>query len=131
MLSVIARPATRAVAISGVRGAGDCFPLDKLGVAMTRVSMLDARYICGAKDEERRTTDETNQQRKGIGCLSPRVRYCNGDIRDIEEFPERRKIFPDRYIDGAAFEKLDERYEHVFAMLATMERKSASFCKAQ
>jgi len=42
MLSVIARPATRAVAISGVRGAGDCFSLDKLGVAMTRVSMLDA-----------------------------------------------------------------------------------------
>jgi len=36
-----------------------------------------------------------------------------------------------RYINGAAFEKLDERYEHVFAMLATMERKSASFCKAQ
>ncbi len=35
------------------------------------------------------------------------------------------------YIEGDVFKKLDERYEHAFAMLATMERKSASFCKAQ
>ncbi len=35
------------------------------------------------------------------------------------------------YIEGDIFKKLDESYEHVFAMLATMEPKSASFCKAQ
>jgi len=32
------------------------------------------------------------------------------------------------YIDKMAFETLDEKYEHVFAMLATTERKVKSFC---
>ncbi|HLB73866.1 MAG TPA: four helix bundle protein [Sedimentisphaerales bacterium] len=36
-----------------------------------------------------------------------------------------------KYINEDVFEGLDEEYEHIFAMLATMERKSASFCKAQ
>jgi four helix bundle protein len=34
-----------------------------------------------------------------------------------------------KYINESTFRKLDEKYEHIFAMLATMERKSASFCK--
>ncbi|MBN2138135.1 MAG: four helix bundle protein [Sedimentisphaerales bacterium] len=34
------------------------------------------------------------------------------------------------YIDRDAFEELDEKYEHIFAMLSTMERKSATFCNA-
>jgi len=33
------------------------------------------------------------------------------------------------YIDQKTFEKLDENYEHIFAMLNTMERKVDSFCK--
>ena len=33
------------------------------------------------------------------------------------------------YIDKKTFEKLDEKYEHIFAMLITMERKAESFCK--
>ena len=33
------------------------------------------------------------------------------------------------YIDKNKFNELDERYEHVFAMVATMERKVDSFCK--
>jgi len=32
------------------------------------------------------------------------------------------------YIDRKVFETLDEKYEHVFAMLITMERKAESFC---
>ncbi|MHC4216093.1 MAG: four helix bundle protein [Planctomycetota bacterium] len=35
------------------------------------------------------------------------------------------------YIDRAQFDELDEKYEHIFAMLATMERKADSFCKAR
>ena len=35
------------------------------------------------------------------------------------------------YIDRAQFDKLDEKYEHIYAMLATMERKADSFCKAR
>lgn len=33
------------------------------------------------------------------------------------------------YIDQALFDELDQKYEHVFAMLITMERKTESFCK--
>ncbi len=33
------------------------------------------------------------------------------------------------YIDEAIFKKLDGKYEHIFAMLITMERKAEAFCK--
>ena len=33
-----------------------------------------------------------------------------------------------RYIDKETFTMLDDRYEHIFAMLYTMERKAESFC---
>lgn len=33
------------------------------------------------------------------------------------------------YIDNETFDRLDEQYEHVFAMLRTMEKKADSFCK--
>jgi len=36
-----------------------------------------------------------------------------------------------KYIDRKTFERLDENYEHVFAMLSTMERKADSFCNVQ
>ena len=36
-----------------------------------------------------------------------------------------------RYIDRNVFERLDEKYEHVFAMLITMERKAESFCNVR
>jgi four helix bundle protein len=36
-----------------------------------------------------------------------------------------------KYIDKGIFEKLDEKYEHIFAMLFTMEQKADSFCKVQ
>ena len=35
------------------------------------------------------------------------------------------------YIDRVQFDELDEKYEHIFAMLATMERKADSFCKVR
>ena len=34
-----------------------------------------------------------------------------------------------KYIDEETFRKLDECYEHIFAMLANMEKKADSFCK--
>jgi len=33
------------------------------------------------------------------------------------------------YIDNGNFGKLDDKYEHIFAMLITMERKVDTFCK--
>jgi len=34
-----------------------------------------------------------------------------------------------KYITKDTFERLDEKYEHIFAMLNTMERKVDAFCK--
>jgi len=33
------------------------------------------------------------------------------------------------YIDEVIFRKLDQKYEHIFAMLFTMEQKADAFCK--
>jgi four helix bundle protein len=33
------------------------------------------------------------------------------------------------YIDNKVFDELDEQYEHIFAMLSTMEKKSEAFCR--
>ena len=33
------------------------------------------------------------------------------------------------YIDEVLFKRLDDRYEHIFAMLNTMEKKAETFCK--
>lgn len=33
------------------------------------------------------------------------------------------------YIDKGIFERLDDKYEHIFAMLITMERRADTFCK--
>jgi len=36
-----------------------------------------------------------------------------------------------KYIDKETFERLDEMYEHIFAMLFTMEQKADSFCNVR
>ncbi len=33
------------------------------------------------------------------------------------------------YIDRKTFDGLDERYEHIFAMLSTMTKKADAFCR--
>ncbi|MCP4255350.1 MAG: four helix bundle protein [Candidatus Scalindua sp.] len=35
-----------------------------------------------------------------------------------------------KYINNETFIRLDEKYEHIFAMLITMERKVDTFCKS-
>ena len=35
------------------------------------------------------------------------------------------------YIDKKTFEELNEKYEHIFAMLMTMERKADTFCNTK
>ncbi|MHC4071558.1 MAG: four helix bundle protein [Planctomycetota bacterium] len=36
-----------------------------------------------------------------------------------------------KYIDRNTFESLDEKYEHIFAMLFTMEQKADNFCNVR
>ncbi len=33
------------------------------------------------------------------------------------------------HLDDSTFNKLDEQYEHIFAMLSTMEKKADTFCR--
>ena len=33
------------------------------------------------------------------------------------------------YINEAFFRNMDEKFEHIYAMLSTMEKKADSFCK--
>jgi four helix bundle protein len=35
-----------------------------------------------------------------------------------------------KYISKELFEELNEKYEHIFAMLNNMEKKADSFCKS-
>ncbi len=35
-----------------------------------------------------------------------------------------------KYINNEIFKRLDEKYEHIFAKLITMERKADTFCKS-
>ncbi len=35
-----------------------------------------------------------------------------------------------KYIDQSTFKKLDDKYEHIFAQIVTMERRADSFCKS-
>lgn len=37
--------------------------------------------------------------------------------------------FHSKYIDGETFRRLDEGYEHIFAMLSAMEKKADAFCR--
>lgn len=39
--------------------------------------------------------------------------------------------FACKYVNRKTFERLDEKYEHIYAMLLTMERKADSFCIAR
>lgn len=36
-----------------------------------------------------------------------------------------------KYIDKKTYKRLDEKFEHIFAMLFTMQQKADSFCKVQ
>jgi four helix bundle protein len=36
-----------------------------------------------------------------------------------------------KYINKKTFDNLDEKYEHIFAMLFTMEQKADSFCNVR
>lgn len=36
-----------------------------------------------------------------------------------------------KYIEKEIFEELDEKYEHIFAMLVTMERTAETFCRGK
>ena len=35
-----------------------------------------------------------------------------------------------KYMDKATFDKLHEKYEHIYAMLVTIERKADTFCRS-
>ena len=65
--------------------------------------------------------------RKYKAAFIHKLTDCSQEASETQtwlEFALKRK-----YIDNNIFEEMDEQYEHIFAMLITMERKADSFCK--
>jgi hypothetical protein len=54
------------------------------------------------------------------------VCHTNGELNGWS-FPFN--VFQCKYIDGETFHMLDENYEHIFAMLHSMEKKADTFCR--
>jgi hypothetical protein len=61
-----------------------------------------------------------------------------GKIRTVRDLKVYRKAFDCameifeihcKYIDDETFQRLDDNYEHIFAMLNVMENKVDSFCR--
>ena len=69
------------------------------------------------KMDDGRKEDGQNQNREGSESLSQGLRLCHGDF------------FHCKYIDEETFQRLDDGYEHIFAMLNAMENKVDSFCR--
>lgn len=106
--------------------AMEIFELSKEFPKEERYSLTDqirrsSRSICA-------NLSEAWRKRKYKAVFVNKLTDCTQEAAETQtwlEFALRCK-----YITKEVFEKLDEQYEHVFAMLITMERKSESFCKS-
>ena len=90
----------------------------------------------GEMDEGRRTRE------KGRGKMDEKRTKKIKSVRDLKvyrkafdsamEIFEITKKFPKEetyYINEETFHRLDENYEHIFAMLHSMEKKADAFCR--
>ena len=71
---------------------------------------------------------EAWQKRKYKAVFINKLTDCTQEAAETQTWLEFALCC--KYITKEIFEKLDERYEHIFAMLITMERKADSFCKS-
>lgn len=76
---------------------------------------------------------ETDQIRRSSRSVSANLLFINKLSDSIAEAAETQTwlefALACKYIKKDKFDQLDEKYEHIFAMLHTMESKADSFCK--
>ncbi len=68
------------------------------------------------------------------GCKRRYKAVFVNKLTDAEQEPAETQTWLEfalkcKYINNETFKRMDEKYEHIFAMLITIERKADSFCK--
>ncbi len=93
------------------------------------------------KEEQYSLTDQVRGSSRSVctnlaeGCRKRRYKavFIN-KLTDSEQEAGETQIWLEfalkcKYINNEIFKRLDGKYEHIFAMLITMERKADTFCK--
>ena len=91
-----------------------------------RYSMVDqirraSRSVCA-------NLSEAWRKRKYRAVFINKLTDCTQEAAETQTWLEF--ALKCKYITKEIFEKLDEQYEHIYAMLITMERKAETFCKS-
>jgi four helix bundle protein len=66
------------------------------------------------------------RKRKYIAMFINKLSDAESEAAETQTWLEF--AFACKYINQEIFNKLDDKYEHIFAMLVNMERKAKSFC---
>lgn len=101
------------------------FELSKKFPKEERYSLTDqirrsSRSICA-------NLSEAWRKRKYPAVFLNKLSDCSQEAAETQTWLEF--ALKCQYIDVDAFAKLDEHYEHIFAMLSSMQNKLHSFCK--
>lgn len=70
---------------------------------------------------------EAWRKRKYLAVFIHKLSDCSQEAAETQTWLEFSLNC--QYINQETFNHLDEQYEHIFAMLSTMERKAELFCK--
>ena len=90
----------------------------------------------GREDEGRRTRED-GRHTTGAGGRRKMDEKRTKKIKSVRDLKVYRKAFDSameisfhcKYINEETFHRLDENYEHIFAMLHSMEKKADAFCR--
>jgi len=104
----------------------EIFEITKKFPKEERYSMVDqirraSRSVCA-------NLSEAWRKRKYKAVFINKLTDCTQEAAETQTWLEF--ALKCKYITKEIFEKLDEQYEHVYAMLITMERKAETFCKS-
>ncbi len=90
------------------------------------------------KEEQYSLTDQVRRSSRSV-CTNlaegwRKRRYKANKLTDAEQEAGETQTWLQfalkcKYINNEIFKRLDEKYEHIFAKLITMERKADTFCK--
>ncbi|MBP6344041.1 MAG: four helix bundle protein [Candidatus Omnitrophica bacterium] len=105
--------------------AMEIFQISKIFPKEERFSLTDqirrsSRSVCS-------NLAEAWRKRKYLAVFIHKLSDCSQEAAETQTWLEFSLNC--QYINQETFNHLDEQYEHIFAMLSTMERKAELFCK--
>ena len=103
----------------------EIFQISKIFPKEERFSLTDqirksSRSVCS-------NLAEAWRKRKYLAVFIHKLSDCSQEAAETQTWLEFSLNC--QYINQETFNHLDEQYEHIFAMLSTMERKAELFCK--